>query len=119
MSNWEQDVIEILTGCNVDGKGNPIEEHEVIDALGVWATNGVKVHRSSLYMPCVVLFSEFCMANHGCSCRAMYVPYFDPEAGFKIEIRAQIDIRPGEEITIRYLHTYKYILTYLPTYLPT
>ena len=69
--------------------------------LGVLATNGVKVHRSSAYMPCVVLFSEFCMANHECSCKAMYVPYFDPEGGFKIEVRAQVDIKSGEEITIR------------------
>ena len=33
---------------------------------------------------------------------AMYVPYFDPEGGFKIEVRAQVDIKSGEEITIRW-----------------
>ena len=32
---------------------------------------------------------------------AMYVPYFDLEGGFKIEVRAQVDIKSGEEITIR------------------
>ena len=34
MSSWEQDVVEMLTGCNIDGKGNPIEEEEVTYALG-------------------------------------------------------------------------------------
>ena len=37
MSNWEQDVVEMLTGCNIDGKGNPIEEEEVTYALGKFA----------------------------------------------------------------------------------
>ena len=41
--------------------------------LGVLATNGVKVHRSSAYMPCVVLFSEFCMANHECNCKGWVI----------------------------------------------
>ena len=34
MSDWEQDVVEMLAGCNIDGKGDPIEENEVIYALG-------------------------------------------------------------------------------------
>ena len=34
MSDWEQDVVEMLAGCNIDGKGDPIEENEVVYALG-------------------------------------------------------------------------------------
>lgn len=102
LANWEQDVVEMLEGCNINGKDSPIEEHEVIYALGVWATNGVKVQRSSDYLPCVVLFAEFCLANHRCNPKAMYVPYFDKDS-YKIDARAQVDIHPGEEITIRYV----------------
>ena len=100
LPSWEVDIIDMLTGCFIDGKTNPILEDEVIEALGVWATNGVKVHRSSAYMPCVVLYPEFCMLNHRCNPKAMYVPYFG-EKGFLIDVRAQVDIQPGEEITIR------------------
>ena len=32
----------------------------------------------------------------------MYVPYFG-ERGFKIDARAQVNIKEGEEITIRYI----------------
>ena len=34
LSDWEQDVVEMLAGCNIDGKGDPIEENEVVYALG-------------------------------------------------------------------------------------
>ena len=34
MTEWEQDVVEMLAGCNIDGKGDPIEENEVVYALG-------------------------------------------------------------------------------------
>ena len=60
MSDWEQDVVEMLAGCNIDGKGDPIEENEVIYALGknineqvldtlkstysVWAGSLSKIH---------------------------------------------------------------------------
>ena len=100
LPNWEQDVVDMLSGCNIDGKGNPIHEHEVIEALGVWATNGVKVQRSTQYMPVVVLFAEFCLLNHRCNPTSMYVPYFG-EKSYKVDARAQIDIKAGEEITIR------------------
>ena len=60
------------------------------------------MQRSSAFMPCVVLFPEFCLANHRCNPKAMYVPYFG-ERGFKIDARAQVNIKEGEEITIRYI----------------
>ena len=68
--------------------------------VGVWATNGVKVQRSSAFLPSVVLFPDFCMANHQCNPKAMYVPYFS-ERSFKIDARAQTDIKAGQEITVR------------------
>ena len=95
-------ILIYILGCNIDGKGSPIKEEEVIYALGVWATNGVKVQRSSGYMPCVVLFAEFCLANHRCNPKAMYIPYFEKDS-YKIVARAQVDIKPGDEITIRYV----------------
>ena len=51
-------------------------------------------------MPVVVLFPYFCLANHTCNPKAMYIPYFDKDV-YKIDARAQIAIKPGEEITIR------------------
>ena len=41
MSDWEQDVVEMLAGCNIDGKGDPIEENEVIYALGKYINEQV------------------------------------------------------------------------------
>ena len=40
------------------------------------------------------------MANHQCNPKAMYVPYFS-ERSFKIDARAQTDIKAGQEITVR------------------
>ena len=100
LPNWEQDVIDMLSECNIDGKSNPIQAKEVKECLGIWATNGVKVHRSSQFMACVVLFQDFCLLNHRCNPTSMYVPYFD-EKSYKVDARAQVDIKAGEEITIR------------------
>ncbi len=100
LPHWEQDVVDMLSGCNIDGKGAPIEELEVVYALGVWATNGVKVQRSSTHMPVVVLFADFCLCNHKCNPNVMYVPYFDKDS-YKIDARAQVDIKAGQELCIR------------------
>ena len=32
--NWEQDVVEMLSGCFINGKSDIIQEAEVINALG-------------------------------------------------------------------------------------
>ncbi len=72
-----------------------------MEALGIWATNGVKVQRSSMHVPVVVLFPEFCLCNHSCLPKMMYIPYFGPK-GYMVETRAQRDIKAGEEMTIRY-----------------
>ena len=101
LANWEKDVVDMLSGCNIDGQGHPINEDEVINALGVWATNGVKVQRSSTFLPCVALFPYFCLVNHRCNPKAMYIPHFDKDS-YCIDARAQTNIQPGEEITIRY-----------------
>jgi len=93
--------VEMLSGCFINGKSDIIQESEVINALGVWATNGVKVQKSSDYMPVVVLFPEFCLANHRCDPKAMYIPYFG-DRSFKIDMRAQKEIKRGQEITVRY-----------------
>ena len=90
----------MLSECNIDGKSNPIQAKEVKECLGIWATNGVKVQQSSQFMACVVLFPDFCLLNHRCNPTSMYVPYFD-EKSYKVDARAQVDIKAGEEITIR------------------
>ena len=79
---------------------------EVFDALGIFATNGVKVCRSKSFAPCVALFPLFSMANHSCICSAMYNAQFVAGSSgneFVIELRAQSNIRKGCQISIRYL----------------
>ena len=72
--------------------------------MGIFATNGVKVRRSKLFVPCVVLFPVFSMANHSCICSAMYNAEFRPTAdNFSIQLRAQSNMRRGHQISIRYL----------------
>ena len=34
--NWEQDVVEMLSGCFINGKSDIIQEAEVINALGLF-----------------------------------------------------------------------------------
>jgi hypothetical protein len=55
MSDWEQDVVEMLAGCNIDGKGDPIEENEVIYALGKDINEQV-LHRLTLIVMREVTF---------------------------------------------------------------
>ena len=81
---------------------------EVFEALGIFATNGVKVRRSKCHAPCVALFPLFSMANHSCVCTAMYNAEFRQNVEnnvdqFVIELRAQNRIRQGCQISIRYL----------------
>lgn len=108
LSEWEQDVVEMLAGCNLLTNDNVsshdvITEEEVTEALGIWATNGVKVQRSSAHLPCGLLFPQFCLVNHNCVPAAMYVPYWCSEANqYQIDLRAQADLHTGQEITVRY-----------------
>ena len=104
--------MEMLSGCFINGKSDIIQESEVINALGVWATNGVKVQKSSDYMPVVVLFPEFCLANHRCDPKAMYIPYFG-DRSFKIDMRAQKEIKRGQEITVRYKNIMFHFFSFL------
>jgi hypothetical protein len=84
---------------------------EVLEALGIFATNGVKVRRSKCHALCVALFPLFSMANHSCVCSAMYNAEFrsnetkveNAVGQFFIELRAQNNIRQGCQISIRYL----------------
>ena len=39
MSDWEQDVVEMLSGCFINGKSDIIQEAEVINALGLFFNN--------------------------------------------------------------------------------
>ena len=55
MTEWEQDVVEMLAGCNIDGKGDPIEENEVIYALGKNINEQV-LHRLTLIVMREVTF---------------------------------------------------------------
>ena len=105
-------MVEMLSGCFINGKSDIIQESEVINALGVWATNGVKVQKSSDYMPVVVLFPEFCLANHRCDPKAMYIPYFG-DRSFKIDMRAQKEIKQGQEITVRYANIIFHFILFL------
>ncbi|XP_059082422.1 uncharacterized protein LOC131879957 [Tigriopus californicus] len=71
------------------------------DALGVLATNGVKVQRSSQFLPCVALYSNFSMANHSCLSNCNYM--YDPDT-FEIELRTKTVVPKNRELTITYLH---------------
>jgi hypothetical protein len=46
---WEVDIVDMLQGCFIDGKNDLISEKEVVEALGIWATNGVKVNTKLLH----------------------------------------------------------------------
>jgi hypothetical protein len=43
------DIVDMLQGCFIDGKNDLISEKEVVEALGIWATNGVKVNTKLLH----------------------------------------------------------------------
>lgn len=72
----------------------------ITDAIGVLATNGVKVQRSSRFVPCVALYSNFSMANHSCMSNCNYT--YDPET-FEIQLRTKMVVPKNRELTITYL----------------
>ena len=50
----------------------------------------------------MVLFATFCLANHRCNPRAMYIPYF-ADGHYRVDVRCQVQkIESGQEITVRY-----------------
>jgi hypothetical protein len=68
----------MLQGCFIDGKNDLISEKEVVEALGIWATNGVKVNTKLLMLvqrlpgACPVLarrLPDACPAPDACLCQ--------------------------------------------------
>ena len=77
---------------------SPFTEEDVLHAIGLLQTNtvsiGVPGHSQGLG-----LFPTFSLLSHSCSANARYQVL--PDRG--LVLRAQVDIRKGEEVTIHYM----------------
>lgn len=75
-------------------------EDEVERNIGILRTNGMKLEQGGLKgNPGVVLYPIYCLINHACYNNTNYVK----QENLQLQLRAQMSIREGEEITTRYV----------------
>ena len=67
--------------------------------IGIIRTNGMKLESHSGRQPGVALYPVYCLINHACFNNTNYVKFPD----LRLELRAQLPIRKGEEIFTRYI----------------
>ena len=69
--------------------------------IGILKTNGMKLepHGIDKGIAGVALYPIYCLLNHSCCSNTNYVKFPD----YHLELRSQVPIKRGEEISTRYI----------------
>jgi len=92
--------VEMMAFLGKLGAKEDFPRDQVQRSIGILRTNGMKLEEGGLASsPGVVLYPTYCLINHACSNNTNY----QKSPSLTLELRAQVAIRRGEEITTRYV----------------
>ena len=83
------------------GTEETFSQQEIQRMIGILKTNGMKLepHGPEKGISGVGLYPIYCLLNHSCYSNTNYVKFPD----YHLELRSQVPIKRGEEISTRYI----------------